>query len=680
MSAFAGAALLLQPGPAHAIPACSAAQISQSDPGCPSGTGPCTITLNFEIATGCELDFGARAVTLGTNATLTIGNGRVMLRAGSFTVGARGTINGQGTTGGAIAIRVDADVMVVGSPGRGRIDVSATGVSGSIDIIAGGNIIVSGDLVAAQQTDLGSGGEIFLAADGDIRIESGGTVSANGNQIDAEGGSLDLRAGRDLILVGTTDASGGDGGTIDLEAGRDISIAGADASAKRGSGLGGAINVIAERNLIATSPVTANGAGPDEDTGGCGGLIDMESSFGSMNITTRLSATGAAPDGTGGEILLAARGNISATNTSTITTSGAGAESDGGCLSIDGGVDVSLLGSIDASGGFAGAGIEIFADRNLGMGGMITSRGRSTGSDGGTVDATTRLPNAVLSVSGRINVTGGFCSTEGGCGTGGDVSLTSCTVVVDTGAVIDAVAPDGGNAELFARQNLTVRGRIEADSNASTGNDGTITLIFPADGTLNIGAGTFDPPPMLDEREHCTDGDEEGCLVPCPVCGNGSIEFPETCDSGEQPPQHCDGCSPACRIETCNDLRVCTTDMCDSALGCFSVPVTVPCTEPPTPTPTPTATPTITRTPTVTFTPSLTLPPSLTPTATIPPTVTPTPAPGDINCDGSVDAADLDRLTAALFGDDTTCGGADVNGDGALTAADLVGLVELLAR
>ena len=49
---------------AEALVACTVAEISAQDPGCPSGSGPCSITKFFSDADGCVLDFGARAVTV----------------------------------------------------------------------------------------------------------------------------------------------------------------------------------------------------------------------------------------------------------------------------------------------------------------------------------------------------------------------------------------------------------------------------------------------------------------------------------------------------------------------------------------------------------------------------------------------------------------------------------------
>src|SRR5262249_2824789 len=81
---------LMSPRVAHALTACTAIGISAQDSGCPSGTGPCSITKNFVIANGCVLNFGTRAVTLTSSGTLDINSGFVTIKAGSFTVAAGG--------------------------------------------------------------------------------------------------------------------------------------------------------------------------------------------------------------------------------------------------------------------------------------------------------------------------------------------------------------------------------------------------------------------------------------------------------------------------------------------------------------------------------------------------------------------------------------------------------------
>jgi hypothetical protein len=101
---------------------------------------------------------------------------------------------------------------------------------------------------------------------------------------------------------------------------------------------------------------------------------------------------------------------------------------------------------------------------------------------------------------------------------------------------------------------------------------------------------------------------------------------------------------------------------------------------------TPTNTPTVTNTPTITNTPTRTPTPtrtatftrtSTTPTDTPTPIITTTPAgPGDANCDGRIDDADVLGVFRAVFA--PSCSAADVNGDGVVNAADVTAVIQLL--
>lgn len=94
-----------------------------------------------------------------------------------------------------------------------------------------------------------------------------------------------------------------------------------------------------------------------------------------------------------------------------------------------------------------------------------------------------------------------------------------------------------------------------------------------------------------------------------------------------------------------------------------------------TPSPSRTVTPTLTRvvSATPTATPTRTPSPRNTPTATLTPS-----GPGDANCDGRIDAQDIDGVIARLFA--PGCGGADVDGDGAVTVSDLVLLIQMVSE
>src|SRR4029453_13283670 len=79
------AALFLAIGsvrPAHALTACTAAQITAQDAGCPA-SGPCSITQSFTVGDSCVLDFTGREVTVPASGVLPAGPARRTRNGGS---------------------------------------------------------------------------------------------------------------------------------------------------------------------------------------------------------------------------------------------------------------------------------------------------------------------------------------------------------------------------------------------------------------------------------------------------------------------------------------------------------------------------------------------------------------------------------------------------------------------
>jgi len=69
------AALFLAVGsarPAQALTACTAADITAQDAGCPA-SGACSITHSFTVGASCVLDFTGRAVTVSASGVLDVG-------------------------------------------------------------------------------------------------------------------------------------------------------------------------------------------------------------------------------------------------------------------------------------------------------------------------------------------------------------------------------------------------------------------------------------------------------------------------------------------------------------------------------------------------------------------------------------------------------------------------------
>src|SRR2546428_10048619 len=81
---------------APALVACTAADVSAQDGGCPSGSGACSITKVFSVSDGCVLDFGGRAVTILANGQFDVAPGTATFNAGSLTLVPGGLIEGRG--------------------------------------------------------------------------------------------------------------------------------------------------------------------------------------------------------------------------------------------------------------------------------------------------------------------------------------------------------------------------------------------------------------------------------------------------------------------------------------------------------------------------------------------------------------------------------------------------------
>lgn len=705
---------------AVALDACTAADVVAQDPGCSDGLTRCTVTKVFGVSDGCELDFGSRPVTLA--GTLDSHGAAVILRAASFTISATGLIDGRGNeatsrTGGTIRMETTGAVTVERTGSRtGRIDVSGIVEAGTIEIAAGGPVIIAGRLLARHLSSLGTGGAIMIRSPGDVTSLAGSLISASGGSDSGGGGLVTVMAGGTIALGEEIDVSGSDGGTVTLSADADIVLNAIRAIGNGDAGAGGTIDVDAGASVRVGDRILIQGTGSRTGSGGGeGGLAFVQAQFGDVVVASDVVAEGAAPDGGGGEIVLTARGTITIQSGATLSVRSNGGQCCGGFIGLAANAGITSAGKLDASGGARGGEIGLDAQSDVALDGAVDAAGRNVGSVGGMVriQAGAGSPGS-LAINTAIDVRGGKCGPQLGCGAGGSVDLSGCSVVVATSGSIQAGAAEGGEIMLTGREQLTIQGALDATATVAAGTDGRTLLQYPSRTLPVLLSGVVTPPPQLLAQRTCAAADEADCLVPCPACGNGTVEFPETCDDTVGPPRSCDGCSAFCQIEDCNDGRACTLDLCDPLLGCRQLLVPPPCTEPPTPTPTATsslgptspATPTVplsitptrsfTDTPTATWTstpaPSRTHPPTASPsptrtvTRTPPPSATPTPATtptipsptptagvrGDGNCDGRVTAADLPALLASIGPLSAgLCPLVDVNGDHVVDEADI---------
>jgi cysteine-rich repeat protein len=575
------AALFLAIGsvrPAHALTACTAAQITAQDAGCPA-SGACSITQSFTVGDSCVLDFTGRAVTVSASGVLNVGPDRATLNAGSLTVAPGGQIIGQEhcasgcphrpswtiTSGGAVDVQKSGLTV-------GRISMGTDWTNAFITITAAGSVTISGQVQSSNTTNSANGGTISITSSGgNIITNPGSTLAAKGGAGFASGGSITLNAAGRVSVAQSMDVSGGDldAGLVDVTAQQQDVVLNGVAGDASGEGWGAAVFVVAGTSVQLLGAMTLRGGG----FGASGGDVGVTAGFGNLTIGANILADAAAPNGAGRDLDFTAAGTITVNSGVTVSAQGGGTDGTGGAITMVAGRDVSSSGTLNVSGGTGGGGgIGIVARGGVTLGGTLDATGRVKLANGGVIFIIAGDGGfGPVTISGMVNASAGGCG-PGGCGNGRTVYITGCNVTVTaTGQVLARAGGVGGAITLTARELMTVSGSINATKSSASGTDGSVTLTHGVN--KFTGAGTITPTPTHTVLPVCTAPGQPNCLVPCPTCGNGIVEFPETCDGGNA--VSCDGCSQFCQIESCDDSNPCTTDQCDAQLGC-SPPIQVP--------------------------------------------------------------------------------------------------------
>jgi cysteine-rich repeat protein len=572
LAAFAGTAR------AATVTVCTAADVIAGDPSCPA-TGACNISQIVIINDGCTLDFGTRAVTLLGSGELRIRANTVTIKSGSFSVAPGGFVNLRGDqappndNGGVVSfITSGAFLIDRAGVGQGRIDASAIGVGGSVSIDAGTNITIRGRLQGDNLALGAVGGSLNLFAGGDIHIEPAAMVTATGG-LQGVGGTVTLAAKGSVLVEDTIDVRGGEAGVLFVDADGAVNLDRVIAFAGGDAGTGGTVIVSGGTSVQVNGSVAARGnSATDGSFGGDGGILDYTARFGDLTVNADMAAEGAAPDGIGGSILLQAVGSVVLGSNVPLSTRGNGGNGDGGDVTADAKFDVTIGGSIDVTGGLGGGSIDILAGRHATVSGALGAQGRENGGFGGAVFvvAGSEGQQGSLTVGGQIDAGGGGCSTINGCGAGGGIDLFGCDITVTALGEVLARGPSGGAISLNVRELLTVNGPVKADFTSAQGAQGAVAIQHPSRRSPVIAADQIAPPPDVAAVATCTGPGQFDCIDPCPACGNGVIEFPETCDQAGTP-VGCDGCSTYCMVESCDDQNGCTTDSCAPTLGCRHV-------------------------------------------------------------------------------------------------------------
>lgn len=311
------------------------------------------------------------------------------------------------------------------------------------------------DVVLEGTLDVGTGTVLIVA--GSFRVAPTGRLTGRGS-VAQSGGAVDIEVTRELRLDNpATDA-------IDL----------------RGGVSGGSLSLISTEGSIAGVGgiwIAATAASGD------GGILVIDAAL-DVLLDGRLNAEGGSGGGLGGDIDILAGRDLRIADVD-VDGGGFGA----GTLTTFSGRDTTIASvRATAQSAFGGGGVLAFdAFGSLRIDGPIDARGCCAlqgGGDGGSLDATAGLPSpgGELVVAGQILVNG-----RGTEACGGDVSLFSRRVHVESGVPIDATSQCGGIVDLVAIDSLLMQGAIDVQA----GNAGSGAVSLSSGGELRM-EGTID--------------------------------------------------------------------------------------------------------------------------------------------------------------------------------------------
>ena len=436
------------------------------------------------------------------------------------------------------------------------------GIPGTVLLRAASDIQVGGEITARSNSVDNDGGVIDIeSGQGTVTVDA--IVAASGGGM-ATGGEVTLVGGQDVVVNQTVDVNGGDfdGGYLEIDAPRDVLVNGPlEASSTNGGGFGGEITVTAGRDVTATAPaaIAVDGHYSSLDSfGGDGGSIELGATRNlTVNSTVNVSATGAIPDGFGGEILTESGGDtlwagIAAAKTSNSAAQGAGGNVD---MTVNGALAFPVTGLMDVRGAQNGGGaIFITTGGSMTFAGAMDARTTNNGrGDGISID-----------VGGDVDMTGAMrVSGQSTSGVNGQIDFQFCRLTMKSGSIIENAGAYGKNF-LRARERVTVQQGATITADAASGVN---RLIYRDEAKPPVVNGTISPAAATDDIDPYLQG--------CPVCGNNELDGGETCEDGNT--TNGDGCNAQCQDESCvaqtpnypsvpvcDDADGCTQDICNS--------------------------------------------------------------------------------------------------------------------
>jgi len=552
-----------------------------------AGGGTFTVQSDGDVVLGGGIAVdGTTPNAQGGSILVTAGRyaGTVLAAAGNVTVSANLTATGKANgPGGMVTLTANGGKVDV----EDRIDVSGGGGGGSICTTSDGDTTLGttptgGPLLVADGAmsgDAASGGCIDVFSSGNVTGKNGvtGRLLARGSNafITTDGGGcggmIDIEALGPVMLEGGSnggvDASGGQlggGGTICVSTdniGSDLTVGVPLAASAAGLGsVGGCVDVCSGGRAVVQDDIDASA--------NCGGAVCVDAFF-----DTSLAAPAQAIRADGG-------GNVEVSGGGLVTLAGpllSAAQSSSVPGSPGGGVTVLAGGSISASvpvdvsafGPNNGGSVDVSAGKDLAIDASSTlnADGGRSGGLGGAISLRAGDPDLPgnLALNGLAHATGTSPPNTPNPALG---LLQACTIHVGATGVLDTRGDTLATNTLIARTGITVDpGALVATTGADAKSRNFV--ILPT-GAPTPNPGAFSPPLAPTDvqfRAVCTGPNQPaGCLIPCPTCGNGQTEYPETCDNGAANGT-CQPCSAICRTFSCDDHNACTTDSCNPATG-----------------------------------------------------------------------------------------------------------------
>ena len=504
-----------------------------------------------------------------------------------------GKIRASADEPGSVTIAAVGDVTIGALVTTSSTNIDSDG--GDIDIEStAGSLTVDGRIEADGGANSG-GGSVTLGAGTSVTFNT--SVTSNGG--DFGGGSIDVLAGADIVvsalLSATSTVLGGDGGSIDVSAGRDLVIgptgelrASGHADATGFAGFGGDFTLEAGRNATIANGarLVVEGSRPDGDGGFVDILVDGDVSFAGT-----ISARARGSQGGGGEVTVDACG-VFFESTALVDVGGDGGDTDltghdtielasGSQILADaltgshtisyrradrppvlaGTIDplptVTLRPALSACATCGNARLE--EGETCDDGGVVAGDGCSGDCQLETCIAQTPgYPQVPLCDDGQgctmdvCEVSSGNCSHTLSCDDGIPCTVDSCD---GTGSCVhapDHAACDDGNSCTDDSCNLT-SGCVHT-ANVNPCDDGvSCTTGDTCSAGVCVGTSTCSSGEVCDPvRDRCVIPGTTTTMPPG-VCGDGLLGAGEQCDDGDTLWQFGEFCNASCRILSCGD-------------------------------------------------------------------------------------------------------------------------------